>query len=125
MQDYLGIEVPDDARGVLQDVHWADGSFGYFPTYSLGNVIAGQVWQAAGEALPDLDAQIGAGELAPLRDWLRERIYRHGGKLEPREMIQRVVGGPLDTAPLLGQLEAKFGEIYGLEPAASPAASEA
>jgi carboxypeptidase Taq len=124
MDDYLGIEVPDDGRGVLQDAHWSDGSFGYFPTYSLGNVVAGQVWQAANEALPDLEEQIGRGELAPLRDWLRERIYRHGGKLEPKEMIQRVVGGPLDTAPLLGQLEAKFGEIYGLEPVASRAASD-
>jgi carboxypeptidase Taq len=116
MHDYLGIEVPDNARGVLQDVHWADGSFGYFPTYSLGNVIAGQVWQAANEELPDLGRMIAVGELFPLRDWLRERIYRHGGKLEPKEMIQRVVGGPLDTGPLLEQLEAKFGEIYGLEP---------
>jgi carboxypeptidase Taq len=124
MHDYLGIEVPDDARGVLQDVHWADGSFGYFPTYSLGNVIAGQVWRAADEALPDLEEQIAAGELVPLRDWLRDRIYRHGGKLEPKEMIQRVVGGPLDTGPLLDQLEAKFGEIYGLEPVASRAASD-
>ncbi len=115
MTDYLGIEVPDDAHGVLQDVHWADGSFGYFPTYSLGNVIAGQVWELARAELVELDDQLAAGELQPLRDFLCERIYRHGGKLEPAEMIERVAGGPLDPEPLLAQLREKFGAIYGLE----------
>jgi carboxypeptidase Taq len=119
MQEYLGVEVPDDARGVLQDVHWAGGSFGYFPTYSLGNVIAGQLWDAAGSELGDLDAMLAAGEEPVLRDWLRERLYRHGGKLPPAEMVGRACGGPLDTGPLLAQLRAKFGEIYGLEPAAT------
>ena len=115
-RELLGIEIPDDASGVLQDVHWAAGAFGYFPTYSLGNVIAGQVWELAREALPDLDDQLAAGELGPLRDFLGERIYSHGGKHEPAEMIQRVAGGPLDPAPLLAQLRAKYGEIYGLGP---------
>jgi carboxypeptidase Taq len=115
MGDYLGIEVPDDANGVLQDVHWAASSFGYFPTYSLGNVIAGQIWELVRSELVDLDDQLARGELTPLRDWLRDRLYRHGGKLQPADMIQRLTGGPLDTAPLLRQLEAKFGEIYGLD----------
>ena len=115
MSEYLGIEVPDHARGVLQDAHWSGGSFGYFPTYSLGNVIAGQLWELARAELPDLDRQLAAGELAPLRDFLGERIYRHGGKLEPAEMIERVAGAPLDPAPLLAQLRDKFGEIYGLD----------
>ena len=114
MREYLGIEVPDDGRGVLQDVHWAAGSFGYFPTYSLGNVIAAQVWDAAREALPDLDAQLAAGDLGPLRDLFAERIYSHGGKHLPAELIERVTGGPLDPDPLLRQLRAKFGELYGL-----------
>jgi carboxypeptidase Taq len=117
VREYLGIEVPDDARGVLQDVHWAAGSFGYFPTYSIGNVIAAQVWEQARDALADLDAQLAAGELEPLRDYFAERIYRHGGKHLPAEMIQRVTGSPLDPEPLLRQLRAKFGEIYALEPA--------
>jgi carboxypeptidase Taq len=117
MQEYLGVVVPDDARGVLQDVHWAGGSFGYFPTYSLGNVIAGQLWEAARSELGDLDAMLVAGEESVLRDWLRERLYRHGGKLLPAEMVGRACGGPLDTGPLLAQLRAKFGELYGLEPA--------
>jgi carboxypeptidase Taq len=110
---YLGIEVPDDASGVLQDVHWAGGAFGYFPTYSLGNLIAAQIWDAAREALPDLEAQIGAGELVPLRDWLRERLYRHGGKFMPKEMIERVVGGPIAVDPYLRQLEERVTELYG------------
>jgi carboxypeptidase Taq len=106
--------VPDDACGVLQDVHWAAGAFGYFPTYSLGNLIAAQIWDAAGEALPDLDGQISSGELVPLRDWLRDRLYRHGAKFMPREMIERVVGGPIDVGPYLRQLRERAAEIYGI-----------
>ena len=113
-REYLGIEVPDDARGVLQDVHWAGGAFGYFPTYSLGNVIAGQLWAAMSADLGDLEARIAAGELEAVRDWLGERVYRHGGKLLPAELAARACGGPLDPEPLLGQLRAKFGDIYGL-----------
>jgi carboxypeptidase Taq len=112
--DYLKLQVPDDARGVLQDVHWAAGMFGYFPTYSLGNVIAAQIWDAAGEALPDLDGQISNGELVPLRDWLRDRLYRHGAKFMPKEMIERVVGGPVDVGPYLRQLRERAAEIYGI-----------
>jgi carboxypeptidase Taq len=114
VSSYLGIEVPDDASGVLQDVHWSSGSFGYFPTYTLGNVIAAQVWELARAELPELDDQLAAGELDPLRDFLGDRIYRHGGKFEPAEMIERLTGGPLDPAPLLAQLRAKFGELYEL-----------
>jgi carboxypeptidase Taq len=111
--EYLDIEVPDDARGVLQDVHWAAGAFGYFPTYSLGNVIAAQIWDAAREGLPDLEAQIAAAELVPLRDWLRERLYRHGGKFMPKDLIERVVGGPIAVGSYLRQLEARVAELYG------------
>lgn len=112
----LGVEPRDDAEGVLQDVHWPSGSFGYFPTYSLGNVIAARLWELAREALPDLDRQLAAGELEPLRAFLAERVYRHGGKLLPGALIVEATGGPLDPAPLLGHLERKFGELYGLEP---------
>jgi carboxypeptidase Taq len=114
MREYLGIEVPDDRHGVLQDVHWAEGAFGYFPTYSLGNVIAAQVWDLTSETLPDLSEQLGHGELQPLRDWLRERLYRHGAKFTPAEMIERLLGGPLSAEPLLRHLGGKMGEIYGL-----------
>jgi carboxypeptidase Taq len=113
METYLGIQVPDDAHGVLQDVHWGAGAFGYFPTYSLGNVIAGQLWDSAQRAMPDLEERIERGELAELNAWLRESLYRHGSCFEPLELIERVVGGPLDVGPLVAHLDAKFGELYG------------
>jgi carboxypeptidase Taq len=110
--DLLGIDVSDDAHGVLQDVHWAAGSFGYFPTYSLGNLIAAQTWDAARGSLPDLDGQIAGGEFVSLRDWLRERLYRHGAKFTPKEMMERLVGGPIDVRPYLRQLRERAAEIY-------------
>jgi carboxypeptidase Taq len=112
MESYLGVEVPDDAHGVLQDVHWGAGAFGYFPTYSLGNVIAGQLWDAALRAISDLEERIERGELAALNAWLRESLYRHGSCFEPLELIERVVGGPLDVGPLVTHLDAKLGELY-------------
>jgi carboxypeptidase Taq len=112
--ELLGIKLADDTEGVLQDVHWGSGSFGYFPTYSLGNVIAGQTWELANAELTDLDAQLAAGELTGLRDFLRARIYSHGARMLPAELIEVVAGGPLDPAPLLRHLRAKFGAIYGL-----------
>jgi carboxypeptidase Taq len=112
MERYLGIKVPDDANGVLQDVHWGAGAFGYFPTYSLGNVIAGQLWEGAREAMPDLEEGIERGELTELNAWLRESLYAYGSCFEPLELIERVVGGPLDVGPLLAHLDAKLGELY-------------
>ena len=115
-REYLGIEVPDDARGVLQDVHWAGGSIGYFPTYSLGNVLAGQLWEAAVRDLGDLEGPIGRGELRSLGEWLRENIHRHGRKLTTAELISRVTGRPIDVGPYLHHLKDKLGDIYGLVP---------
>ena len=92
-KEYLGLDVPDDAHGVLQDVHWASGLVGYFPTYALGNLIAGQLWRQAHVDLPDLDDQLAAGELIGLREWLRENVHRYGSKYSSRELLQRVVGG--------------------------------
>jgi len=114
VEEYLGLEVPDDAAGVLQDVHWSGAAFGYFPTYALGNVIAAQIWDLATEELPDLEKGIAAGELAPLRDWLGDRLYRHGAKFMPKEMLERLVGGPIDVAPYVRQLRERTVEIYGI-----------
>ncbi len=114
IREYLGIEVPDVADGCLQDIHWSGGAIGYFPTYALGNVIAGQLWERIRVDLPDLEQQVERGEFGPLRDWLREHIHRHGRKLMPRELIERIVGGPIDPQPLLAYLRTKFGVIYGL-----------
>jgi carboxypeptidase Taq len=115
MKEYLGIDVPDVADGVLQDMHWSGGSFGYFPTYALGNVISGQLWQRIRSELPDLDDRARAGDFGDLRDWLRENVHRHGRKYLPGELLQRVVGGGLDPQPLLAYLRDKFGAIYGLQ----------
>jgi carboxypeptidase Taq len=103
-RDYLGLEVPDDAHGVLQDVHWAAGSFGYFPTYSLGNVVAAQLWAAASSDVPDLDERIAAGDLAALGDWLREHVHRHGRRLPAGEILERAGCGELSVEPLLAHL---------------------
>jgi carboxypeptidase Taq len=105
---YLGLEVPDDLSGVLQDVHWSEGLFGYFPTYALGNVIAGQVWARINDELPGLDERFAEGDFAPLREWLGEHVHRHGRRFMPTELLERVVGGPLDSAPYLTYLEGKL-----------------
>jgi carboxypeptidase Taq len=103
-REYLGLEVPDDAHGVLQDVHWPSGAFGYFPTYSLGNVIAGQLWEAMARDLGDLDSRIEAGDLAALGEWLRDRVHRHGRRLSPAQILERAGCGELSVDPLLGHL---------------------
>ena len=108
-REYLGIDVPEDRLGVLQDVHWSGGSFGYFPTYQLGNVISVQIWERVREALPDVEEQIERGEFGELGAWLREHVYRHGRKLTPRELLERVIGGPIDPEPYIRYLESKFG----------------
>jgi carboxypeptidase Taq len=108
MQEFLGVDVPDDAHGVLQDVHWSGGGMGYFPTYALGNVISLQIWERVREALPDLDDQLAAGELRPLAGWLGEHLYSLGAKLTPKETLERVTGtAELDPEPYLAYLRDK------------------
>ena len=108
MKEFLGVDVPDDARGVLQDVHWSGGGIGYFPTYALGNVISLQIWGVVRQALPGLDAQLAAGDLRPLSDWLRDNLYALGRKLTPKETIERLTGSSeIDPAPYLEYLRAK------------------
>jgi carboxypeptidase Taq len=114
VKSYLGIDVPTDADGVLQDVHWAEGAFGYFPTYSFGNIISGQLWEAAQSAMPGLDERIEDGDLRALRDWLRENVHRHGRKFTAPELVERAVGGPIDAAPYVRYLERKAQDIYGV-----------
>ena len=114
INEYLGLDVPDNARGVLQDVHWSGGSFGYFPTYLLGTIASVQIWEKVRAELPDLDSQMEAGEFGPLRDWLREHMYRWGRRFSPDAMLERIVGGPLDVEPYLAYLRAKVEAVYGV-----------
>src|SRR5262249_27368710 len=87
MRDYLGLQPPDVVAGVLQDVHWSDMGMGYFPTYALGNVISLQLWERAEADLGDLGEQFERGEFAPLREWLRENVHRHGRAFTPQELL--------------------------------------
>ncbi len=114
MEEYLGITPPNDAQGVLQDVHWSTGGMGYFPTYALGNLISAQLWERIHRDLPDLDRQIGEARFDGLLAWLRENIHRHGRRYEPQELVKRVTGSAIDAGPYVRYLQRKFGEIYGL-----------
>jgi carboxypeptidase Taq len=109
MSEYLGIEVPDDANGVLQDTHWASGLIGYFPTYLLGTVMSVQIWQKALEDLPDLEDEIERGEFASLREWLERNVHRHGRKFLPQEVLENATGAALNAKPYLAYLRAKYG----------------
>ena len=110
----FGRAVPDARRGVLQDVHWSVGLFGYFPTYSLGNVYAGELHAALRRDLPGLDEELAAGDLAPAIGWLRQRVHRRGRLRPPRVLIAEACGKEPDAGALLGYLEAKYGELYGV-----------
>jgi carboxypeptidase Taq len=114
MQEYLGVTPPDDARGVLQDIHWSGGSIGYFSTYALGNLISAQLWEKIVQDIPDLTDQVRAGKFEVLLAWLREKIHRHGAKFEPQELVQKVTGSGIDPAAYMRYLTKKFGEIYEL-----------
>jgi carboxypeptidase Taq len=114
MQEYLGVTPPNDADGVMQDIHWSAGLVGYFPTYSLGNLIACQWWEVIQRDIPEIEGQIGSGEFEPLLGWLRENIHQHGSKFKPNELIERITGESLTAAPYLRYLKDKFSQIYGL-----------
>jgi len=107
----LGLEVPDAVHGALQDVHWSAGLIGYFPTYTLGNLMAAQLWEVIADDLPDIDEQLALGEFSPLRDWLREHVHRHGRKFPPRELLRRVTGDELSAEPFLRYLRGKLAAV--------------
>jgi len=112
MKELLGVDVPDDTHGVLQDVHWSGGGIGYFPTYALGNVISLQIWAKVQEALPDLDDQLAAGDLMQLSDWLRDNLYAWGRKLTPKETLGRLTGSDaIDPQPYLAYLGDKMAQL--------------
>ena len=92
---------------MLQDVHWSAGLIGYFPTYALGNLIAGQLWERVHADLPDLDEQIAAGDLTPLREWLGEHVHRHGSKFTTAELLEREAGGPIAVGPFVALPQAQ------------------
>jgi carboxypeptidase Taq len=105
---FLGIEVTDDAHGVLQDIHWGGGLVGYFPTYTLGNLMAAQLWERAEEDMPGLDDAIAAGNFGLLREWLRGTVHQWGAALPPRELLARATGQELSIEPFVRYLSAKL-----------------
>ena len=112
MQDYLGLTPTDDKTGVLQDIHWSIGAFGYFATYTLGNLISAQLWNTFGALHPTRDADVAAGNFAPLLAWLRDTVHQHGRKYLPKEIVQRATGSGLDPEPYLQYLEQKYRAVY-------------
>jgi carboxypeptidase Taq len=114
MRADLGLEVPSDKEGVLQDIHWSMGAIGYFPTYTLGNLYAAQLWDALSRDLPDLDDQLRRGEFGGLLGWLRTHVHAHGRRYTAPELCQRATGRPLSHEPLLRYLEGKLRPVYGL-----------
>jgi carboxypeptidase Taq len=118
MERLLGIQVPSPVDGILQDVHWSSGLMGYFPTYTLGNLIGAQLWERLREELGDVDGQLERGEFAPLREWLRESVHQHGRKFLPRELLRRVTGDDLRVEPFLRYLREKLADAGVLMTAA-------
>jgi carboxypeptidase Taq len=111
---HLGVTPADDREGCLQDGHWAEGLFGYFPTYTLGDIIGAQLVARADQELGGLDRLVARGEFAPLVAWLHDRVYRHGQRYRSAALVERATGSPLDHRPLLDLLRRKYGELYRL-----------
>ena len=113
-ENYLGIVPPDNARGVLQDVHWSFGGFGYFPTYALGNLVSAQLWERMEQDIPDVEAQIEKANFAVILDWLRKNVHVYGAKYEPQELVQKITGSKITPEPFMRYLDRKFKDIYSL-----------
>jgi carboxypeptidase Taq len=114
MQEYLGVTPPDDARGVLQDIHWSGGAIGYFSTYALGNLVSAQLWEKIKKDIRNLDDQIRKGDFSELLAWLRKNIHQHGQKYEPQTLVEKVTGSKISPGPYIHYLTKKYSEIYGL-----------
>ncbi|HYE81371.1 MAG TPA: carboxypeptidase M32 [Clostridia bacterium] len=112
MKEYLGIVPQSDTKGVLQDVHWAGGSFGYFPSYTLGNIYSAQFYNTAKKEIENFDALVEKGELTKIKEWLSEKIYKHGKLMEPAEILKEVTGEEINPKYLTDYLENKYKEIY-------------
>lgn len=113
-EDLLGIRATSVSDGVLQDIHWAMGAFGYFPTYTLGNLICAQLFESAKAELGDLDAMFREGEFAPLLGWLRENVHQHGKRYPTHKLVEMATGKPLSAGPLLDHLTGMANRVYGV-----------
>ncbi len=116
-EEYLGLNVPNDREGALQDIHWSFVSFGIFPGYTIGNLASAQLMEQVRKESPDLDAEFGRGEFGGLLGWLRTNVHRHGRKFTPNELLERATGKPLTPEPWIAYVREKFGALYGLHAA--------
>ncbi len=110
----LGVRPPTDADGVLQDIHWSAGLFGYFPTYSLGNIYASQLFEQASKELGDMPTAFARGEFQPLLQWLRQKVHSVGNRFSSRDLMTKITGRPIDSQPLISHLRCKLFPIYGI-----------
>jgi carboxypeptidase Taq len=114
MQEYLGITPPNDAQGVLQDIHWSGGMIGYFSTYALGNLVSAQLWEKIKKDIRNIEDQIRKGDFSELLAWLRKNIHQHGQKYQPQTLVEMVTGSKISPEPYVRYLTKKYSEIYGL-----------
>ncbi|MBD3205772.1 carboxypeptidase M32 [Candidatus Bathyarchaeota archaeon] len=112
-EQYLGVEIENDSEGVMQDTHWAGGSFGYFPSYALGNLYDGQLRKLIEKDVPDWKDQISYGNFRPVKTWLTEHVYKHGNLYDPEDLIKLETGNTLRVQPFIDYLDEKFRDIYG------------
>jgi carboxypeptidase Taq len=115
IEEWFGLEVPNDTKGCLQDIHWSMGAFGYFPTYTLGNLYASQLLHAMSNELGDIDTIIKSGDWSSLLDWLGPRIHQEGSKWTPSELIENATGMPPSPEPFLNYVEEKYSKLYNLD----------
>ena len=114
-EEYLGVRPDTDAEGCLQDIHWSHGNFGYFPTYSLGSVLATQLYDAADDDIGDLEEQIRDGEFGDLHEWLRENVHRHGARYETNDLVRRATGEDFSADHFVAYVREKYGDLYDLD----------
>lgn len=112
-REYLGVEIENDGEGVMQDTHWAGGSFGYFPGYALGNIYDGQLRNLIEKDVPGWKDHISEGNFRPVKEWLTEHVYKHGNLYDPEDLIKLETGNPLRVQPFIDYLDEKFKDIYG------------
>jgi carboxypeptidase Taq len=114
MEEYLGVTPPDDAQGVLQDIHWSGGMIGYFPTYALGNLASVQLWDKMVEQHPNIPDEVAQGKFETILGWMREHVHRYGSKYEPQEIMLKATGSKITPEPYMKYLRTKYSDIYDL-----------
>jgi carboxypeptidase Taq len=114
-KEYLNIDVPSDSQGILQDIHWSHGSFGYFPTYTIGSFYAAQFYNQALKEIPSLESEIENGNMTNLLNWLRHKIHKHGKKYDAQDLCIKLTGKKLEFKYFMDYAKEKYSEIYSIK----------